>query len=85
MRQNGGAIMKKEKRDWIAALFREIQSDPGYAALAVEYDKFHDQFERLANELSVEEQDILWGFVCVSEEMNWRMLEWVGEKYKINP
>ena len=75
--------MNEEMREWIMAQFRSVRRDPRYAALSVEYEKLHDQFAVIADGLPEEEQDILWAFVTVSEEMNWRMLEWLRKKYTL--
>ena len=75
--------MNEEMREWIMAQFRAVRRDPRYAALSVEYEKLHDQFAVIADSLPEEEQDILWAFVTVSEEMNWRMLEWLRKKYTL--
>ena len=75
--------MNEEMREWIMAQFREVRRDPRYAALSAEYEKLHDQFAVIADGLPEEEQDILWAFVTVSEEMNWRMLEWLRKKYTL--
>ena len=76
-------MMNEEMREWILRMFREVRSDPRYAGLSAEYEKLHDQFAVIADGLPEEEQDILWAFVTVSEEMNWRMLEWLRNKYRI--
>ena len=75
--------MNEEMREWIMAQFREVRRDPRYAALSAEYEKLHDQFAVIADGLPEEEQDILWAFVTVSEEMNWRMLGWLRKKYTL--
>ncbi|MBQ2920712.1 MAG: hypothetical protein IJE58_05975 [Oscillospiraceae bacterium] len=75
--------MNKEMRERILALFREVRRDRKYAALSKEYGKLRENFERLVDRYPVEEQDILWAFVCHSEDMNWRMLEWLCERYDI--
>ena len=75
--------MNEEMREWIMAQFRAVLRDPRYAALSAEYEKLHDQFAVIADGLPEEEQDILWAFVTVSEEMNWRMLEWLRKKYTL--
>ena len=40
-------------------------------------------FAKLVDGYPETEQDILWAFVCLSEQMNWRMLEWLCDKYGI--
>ena len=75
--------MGQKNRDRIVALLRAVRSDREYAKLTEEYEKLYEQFETLAGRYPEEEQDILWAFVCVSEQMNWRMLEWLCDQYGI--
>ena len=56
------------------------RKDEKYAKLAAEYELLEMEFARIARKLSDEEQDILWGFVCTSDSMNWRILELVAER-----
>ena len=75
--------MDQEMRERILALFREVRRDRKYAALSEEYGKLWEAFESLVDRYPEEQQDILWAFVCLSEQMNWRMLEWLCERYDI--
>lgn len=75
--------MEQEMRERILSLFREVRRDRTYAALSEEYGKRWEAFESLVDRYPEEEQDILWAFVCLSEQMNWRMLEWRCERYDI--
>lgn len=75
--------MKHEMHQRIQALFRMVNREPGFAAMAREYEKLHRDFEQLVDTYPEEEQDILWAFVCHSEDMNWWMLEWLCERYDI--
>ena len=75
--------MDKEMLERILTLFREVRRDRKYAALSEEYNQLHDEFAKLVDGYPEAEQDILWAFVCLSEQMNWRMLEWLCDKYGI--
>lgn len=75
--------MEYEMQQRIQTLFRMVNREPGFAAMARKYEKLHRDFEQLVDTYPVEEQDILWAFVCHSEDMNWRMLEWLCERYDI--
>lgn len=75
--------MDQEMRERILALFRAVRRNREYAALSEEYDQLHDEFAKLVDGYQEAEQDILWAFVCLSEQMNWRMLEWLCDKYGI--
>lgn len=61
-------------------MFAMARQDEKYAELTAEYELLQMEFARIARKLSVEEQDILWGFVCTSDSMNWRILELVAER-----
>ena len=67
----------------IHGLFREARNDSEYAALNEEYTVLEEQFALLAQKLTEEEQDLVWAFVCTSDAMNWRMLEWMCERFGI--
>lgn len=69
----------------IQKLFKMVGSDAEYRMLAVKYEQLESAFGELMQKLTIEEQNIAWGFVCVSEDMNWRMLEWLCEQYQIDP
>ena len=64
----------------IKNMFAMARKDDKYAALTLEYDALELEFAKIARKLSDEEQDILWGFVCTSDCMNWRILELVAER-----
>ena len=67
----------------ILGLFRMVRTDPEYARLTREYERLEEQFTGLTERLSEEERDLAWAYVCTSEEMNWRMLAWLCERYGI--
>lgn len=75
--------MDKEMRERILSLFRAVNRDIAYANMAKKYEKLREEFELLVLSYPEQEQDVLWAFVCHSEEMNWRMLEWLCERYGI--
>lgn len=67
----------------ILRLFREAHKDPEYASLSREYAILEEKFALLTQKLPEEEQDLVWAFVCTSDAMNWRMLEWMCERFGI--
>lgn len=73
--------MKKTEK--ILALFRLVRSDPEYARLTREYEALEERFTALAERLSEEDRDIVWAYICTSEEMNWRMLSFLCERFGI--
>lgn len=64
----------------IQMLFRSVRQDPQYAALRREYDALETQLGQLAQKLPQQEQDLIWAFLCASDGMNWRMLEYLCEQ-----
>lgn len=69
----------------VRMLFKVARDDPQYAALAKQYKRLEAAFGDLTGNMTDEEQDIAWGFVCVSDQMNWRMLELICERLGIDP
>lgn len=69
----------------IQRLFSMAGTDPKYAEMKKEYIRLEKVFSKLAQQLPEDAEDNLWAFVCTSEEMNWRMLELICEKYDIEP
>jgi DNA-binding NarL/FixJ family response regulator len=64
----------------VREMFAMARKDEKYAKLTSEYEILEMEFARIARKLSDEEQDILWGFICTSDAMNWRILELVAER-----
>ena len=64
---------------WILQRFRLADQDEQYSRMKEEYLQLQKQFEDIVRELPVDKQDVLWGFVSISDGMNWRMLELLWE------
>ena len=64
----------------VREMFAMARKDEKYAELTAEYEMLEMEFAQIARKLSDAEQDILWGFVCTSDAMNWRILELVAER-----
>ena len=75
--------MEERYSNLIVALFRRARLDPQYAQLAEQYRKLEERYSRMVMHLSQESQDLAWEFICLSDEMNWRMLEILCEDMKI--
>ena len=69
----------------IQSLFTMARKTHGYEALCKEFSAREKKFEELVSRLTEEEQDIIWGYVCLSEDMNWYLLEMICDKYDIDP
>lgn len=67
----------------ILSLFALAKQDAKYARMNEELGRLEDLFDKLVAKLSDEEQDIIWGFVCLSEEMNWYMLRLLCDRFDI--
>ena len=64
---------------WILHRFRLADQDEQYFRMKVEYLQLQKKFEDIVREMPEDKQDVLWGFVTISEGMNWRMLELLWE------
>ena len=71
----------RQNEEEINGLFRKIRElfvlarkDERYAELARDYLALEDQFGKIASRLSKDEENVLWGYICIAEEMNNRML-----------
>lgn len=67
----------------ISSLFRMARQDPQYAKMGEKYNKMESQVSEILSRLPQEAQDVVWAYICHSEEMNWRMLEIICEKMEI--
>ena len=68
-------------RTQIHSLFEMARRDPKYAVLHRRYKFYEGVMEYMSQKLTEEDQNILWEFICLSEDMNWRMLELICEKF----
>ncbi len=50
-------------------------ADAKYRALKTQYKVLENQFSKTASLLSDEQQDVLWAFVFVSDDLDRRLLE----------
>lgn len=73
-----------KNNDKIHKLFDMAREDPKYAALYREYLSYETAFSNLSRDMPEEDQNILWGFICTSDDMNWRMLEMICERFPID-
>lgn len=64
--------------------FQLARQDPQYSKMVSEYLVLEQQLGELTRDMTDEEQDVVWGFVCLSDDMNWRMIEILCEEYGIN-
>ena len=65
----------------IHSLFEMARKDPKYAMMHRRYKFSEAEVEYMSQKLTEEDQDILRGFICLSKDMNWRMLELICEKF----
>ena len=71
------------KREKIHRLFQMARKDPRYAAMTKEYNALEKKFSRMTQGLSPKDEDLAWAFVCVSDAMNYRMMELLVEIFDI--
>lgn len=75
--------MEGEYSKPIATLFQRARQDSKYKKMGEEYSRLEEQFSRMVMQLPQESQDLAWAFICISDEMNWRMLEIICEDMKL--
>lgn len=74
--------MEGDHSKLIAALFQKARQDPKYARMGEEYSRLEERFSQMVMQLPQGSQDLAWEFVCLSDEMNWRMLEILCKEMK---
>lgn len=67
--------MDKEYSARVSALFQRARQDTKYAKMEAEYKTMEEQYSQMVMQLPQNDQDLAWAFVCLSNDMNWRMLE----------
>lgn len=67
--------MEGEYSKLIATLFQRARQDSKYKKMGEEYGRLDEQFSRMVMQLPQGSQNLAWEFVCLSNEMNWRILE----------
>ena len=75
--------MEGEYSKLIAALFQRARQDSKYKKMGEEYGRLEEQYSCMVMQLPRESQDLAWAFICISDEMNWRMLEIICEDMKL--
>jgi len=68
----------------LRALFAMAKKDTIYSEMCIKYQKLESDLERITQRLSSEEEDLVWAFVCLSDDMNLRIIEILCEKYEID-
>jgi len=64
---------------WVWEQFRLAEKDEKYSLMKEEYLQMQRQFEEIVRQMPMDQQDILWGFITLSDGMHWRMLELLWE------
>ena len=67
--------MRYETERKIRLLRLIAKTDERYNCLMKEYNQLETEFAEITQKLTTEEQDILWAFVCISDEVDHRLLE----------
>jgi len=76
--------MRKEiLRERVLALFRLARTDKRYTELSQTYSELEKTMGTITQTLPEEVQDVLWAFICTSDELNWRMLEIIVERFAL--
>ena len=67
----------------IAALFQRARQDPEYLKMSEKYNTLEEQLAHMVMQLPQEFQDLVWSLICLSNEMNWRMLGIICDDMKL--
>ena len=73
--------MEQDVTRKIRYLFQRMELDPEYAEMLLSYRELEKKLGNLTRDMSEADQDIIWGFISLSDSMNWRMLEVPCEEY----
>ena len=73
--------MEQDVTRKIRYLFQRMELDPEYAEMLLSYRELEKKLGNLTRDMSEADQDIIWGFISLSDSMNWRMLEVLCEEY----
>ena len=68
----------------LRALFDMAHKDKYYSDLIVRYQELESEVSDITQQLTKTEQDIIWKFVCLSDEMNIRIIELLYEKFDLD-
>ena len=68
----------------LRALFDLVRKDTIYSEMSKQYQKLESDFERIMQRLPSEEEDLAWEFVCLSDDINLRIIEILCEKFEID-
>ena len=63
----------REKELW--GIFREAREDTIYRKKKIRYSDLEEQVGLILQALPEHEQDIIWEFICLSDDMNLRIIE----------
>ena len=63
----------REKELW--GIFREAREDAIYRKMKIRYSDLEEQVGLILQALPEHEQDIIWEFICLSDDMNLRIIE----------
>ena len=66
-------------------MWKLARNDPSCSAVSKRYDEMEDAFSQFAAGLSREDQDLVWGFVTTSDELDFCVMELMCELFNIDP
>ena len=71
--------------DQVRAVWKLSRRDQKCREIGERYDTLETAFSEMVAKLSQQEQDIAWGFVCVSDELDCRVMELMCECFDLDP
>lgn len=77
--------MEHSSADKVLAMWKLARTDPKCSAVGQRYDALEKAFSQFATGLNKEEQDLAWGFVTTSDELDFCVMELMREIFDIDP
>lgn len=79
-RRNNSIVDIKE----LQALFGMARGDRYYSQMITQYQKLESEVDQIIRQLTETEQNVIWKFICISDEMNLRVIELLCDKYDLD-
>lgn len=77
--------MEHTNPDPVRAMWKLARRDPKCREIGARYDALETAFGELVSGLSPQQQDIAWGFVSASDELDHRVMELMCECFGLDP
>lgn len=83
MRQKKGEKIMERGQARVQALRNMMRSDCDYQEMLREYILLEERISGLSSVLSDEIQDVIWGMLCLSSDMNMQMVHIICSRFSL--